>query len=92
MEDISTKKFTTVILESLPDSYENFISSLNARNIDELEWDSIKGSLIEEYMNHEEKDKKQIPTSNNALFTSGHRRQFNHCAHSARSTGRADFK
>ena len=87
-EDISTKKFATVILGSLPDSYENFISSLNARNIDELEWDSIKGSLIEEYMNRKEKDEKQIPTSKNALFTSGHRRQFKHRAHSARGTGR----
>ena len=45
-EDISTKKFATVILGSLPDSYENFNSSLNARNIDEPEWDSIKPSLI----------------------------------------------
>ena len=87
-EDISTKKFATVILGSLLDSYENFISSLNARNIDELEWDSIKGSLIEEYMNRKEKDEKQIPTSNDALFTSGNRRQFNHRAHSARGTGR----
>ena len=80
-EDISTKKFAT-------DSYENFISSLNARNIDELDWDSIKGSLIEQYMNLKEKDEKQIPTSNEALFTSGHRRQFNHRAHSGRGTFR----
>ncbi len=41
-EDISARKFATVILGSLPDSYENFISSLNARNIDELDWDNIK--------------------------------------------------
>ena len=39
-------------------------------------------------MNHKEKDEKQIPTSNDALFMSGHRRQFNHHLHSACGTGR----
>ena len=39
-------------------------------------------------MNRKEKDEKQIPTSNDALFTSCLRRQFNHHAHSARGTGR----
>eukprot|EP00794_Sanderia_malayensis_P004146 gene4146-4698_t len=31
-EEISSRKFATVLLGSLPDSYENFISGLNARN------------------------------------------------------------
>lgn len=42
-EDISPKKFATVILGSLPDSYNNFLTSLNARDAQELEWDNIKG-------------------------------------------------
>ena len=87
-ENISTKKFATFILESFPYCYENFISSLNARNIDELEWDSIKESLIEEYMSCKEKDEKQSLTSNDALFTSDRGRQFNHRAHGACGAGR----
>ena len=47
-EEISSRKFATVLLGSLPDSYENFISSLNARNIEELRWEDIKGSLVED--------------------------------------------
>eukprot|EP00794_Sanderia_malayensis_P004192 gene4192-4751_t len=35
-EEISSKKFATVILGSLPESYDNFLTSLNARNADEL--------------------------------------------------------
>ena len=88
-EEISKKKFATVILGSFPESYENFISNLNARNIDELEWGYIKRSLIEEYTSPKEKDEKQkTPTSNNALFTSGRGRQFNHRAHGTRGTNR----
>ena len=34
-EDISPRKFATVVLQSLPDPYENFISSLKARNIED---------------------------------------------------------
>ena len=47
-EDISPKKFATVVLGSLPDSYDNFLTSLNARDAKELDWDNIKGLLIEE--------------------------------------------
>ena len=65
-EDISSKKFATVVLGSLPESYDNFLTSLNARKADELEWDSIKALLVEEYLKR--KDKKQQNTSNNALF------------------------
>ena len=49
-EDISTKKFATVVLGSLPESYDTFLTSLNARKADELDWDNIKGLLIEEYL------------------------------------------
>ena len=49
-EEITSKKFETVILGSLLESYDNFVSNLNARTADELNWDDIKGPLIEEYI------------------------------------------
>ena len=49
-EEILSRKFETVILGSLPESYDNFVSILNARTAEELNWDNIKGPLIEEYM------------------------------------------
>ena len=67
-EEISSRKFATVIRGSLPESYDNCVSSLNAQTADELNWDNIKGPLIEEYM--ERKDKRdQQHSSNDALFT-----------------------
>ena len=36
-EEISDKKFATVVLGSLPESYDNFILSLNARNVEGIE-------------------------------------------------------
>ena len=53
-EEISDKKFATVVPGSLPESYDNFISSLNARNVEKLNWDNIKNLLIEEYMKRKE--------------------------------------
>ena len=41
-EEISDKKFAMVVLGSLPESYDNFISSLNARNVEELNWDKYQ--------------------------------------------------
>ena len=67
-EEISSKKFATVVLGSLPDSYDNFLISLNARSADDLEWENVKGLLIEEYMKRSEKNEKQ--QSDNALFFS----------------------
>ena len=49
-EEISSKKFATVVLGSLPDSYDNFLTSLNARSANDLDWENVKGLLIEEYM------------------------------------------
>ncbi len=65
-EDISPKKFATVVLGSLPDSYDNFLTSLNARDAKELDWDNIKGLLIEEYMKR--KDKNDNNKSDNAMY------------------------
>lgn len=49
-EEISDKKFATVVLGSLPESYDNFISSLNTQKIEELKWENIKALLIEEHL------------------------------------------
>ncbi len=70
-EDISDQKFATVVLGSLPESYEGFISSLNARKMEELNWNNIKGLLIEVYMKRKEKGEKQSEESgrNEALFS-----------------------
>ena len=57
-EEITSQTFATVVLGSLPESYDNFISSLNTTKVDELNWDHIKGLLIEEYKKREEKEGK----------------------------------
>ena len=41
MKEISDKKFATVVLRSLPESYENFISSLNAQKVEDLKWEKL---------------------------------------------------
>ena len=40
-KEVDDKKVATVILGSLPESYENFLTSLNARNASELKWDDV---------------------------------------------------
>ena len=65
-EEVSSKKFATVVLGSLPESYDTFLTSLNARNAEELNWESVESLLIEEYMKRNEKSKKQ--EADNALF------------------------
>ena len=41
-EEVSPQKFTIAVLGSLPSSYDNFITSLNARNKNEFDWETIK--------------------------------------------------
>ena len=48
-DEISSKKFAVAVLGSLQESYDNFLASLNSRNADTLDWDSIRGALMEEY-------------------------------------------
>ena len=55
-EDISPQKFATVFLGTLPPSYDTFVTSLNARKVDELDWDCLKGSLVEEHLKRKEKN------------------------------------
>ena len=47
-KDITSQEFAVVILGSLPSSYDMFVTSLNARGADDLDWESIKGALTEE--------------------------------------------
>ena len=55
-EEITPQRLATVILGSVPESYDNFMSSLNATKMDELNWDNVKGLFIEEYKKREEKE------------------------------------
>ena len=57
-EDISPKKFATVVLGSLPESYDVFLSSLNARDADKMDWTEIRPLLLEEFMKRKEKTAK----------------------------------
>ena len=65
-EDISSKKSATVILGSLPKSYDTFMTSLNARNAEEIEWEHIKELLVEECIQRKEKTEKH--SFDDALF------------------------
>ena len=89
-EEISSKKFATVVLGSLPDSYDNFLISLNARSADDLDWENVKGLLIEEYMKRTEKNEKQ--ESDNALLVSrgksSYRGSFQPCGGAGGGRGR----
>ena len=55
-EEIFSKKFATVVLGSLPESYDNFFTSLNYWRADDLDWKNVRGLLIEEYMKRTEKN------------------------------------
>ena len=66
-EDISSKKFAIVVLGSLPDSYENFLISMNARDVEKLEWNDVKGALTEEFMKRKEREENKAKSE--ALFT-----------------------
>ena len=68
-EEITPERFATVILGSLPEKYDNFISSLNATKMDGLNWDNVKGLLIEEYKKREEKEDNISTCRNEALLS-----------------------
>ena len=70
-EEISPQKFATTVLGSLPESYANFITSLNAKNMDELEWESVKGALLEEETKRKERNTNS--GRDEALFTTPQR-------------------
>ena len=80
-EDISSHKFATTVLGSLPPSYDNFVTSLNARNIDDFHWDAIKGALMEE--DSKRKEKRNQNNRDDVFFT-GSRRGGGHYGGAAR--------
>ena len=88
-EEVSSKKFAIVILGSLPDSYDNFLTSLNARNADDLDWTSVKSLLVEEYMKRQEKEKQR--TDEEALFTRSQEQGF-HGSSEQSNRGRGRFR
>ena len=57
-EDVSPKKFAVTILGALPESYSNFVTSLNTRPLTELTWDNIRGPLIEEFLKRKDQANK----------------------------------
>ena len=54
-EEILDQKFATVVLGSLTESYENFISRLKAQKVEDLKWENVKSLLIEEYVKRKAK-------------------------------------
>ena len=86
-EDISSKKFAIVVLGSLPDSYENFLISMNARDVEKLEWSDVKGALTEEFMKRKDKDENKAKSE--ALFTMNRGRGSSSSFRGGRSAGRS---
>ena len=85
-EDISPRKFATVVHGSLPESY-NFLTGLNAGDANSFQWDNIKQVLIEEYMKRKEKNEKQ--KNEDAMFI---RKGRNFQEYSGRNRGRSNFR
>ena len=69
-EEVSSQKFAVIFLGSLPDSFDTFMTSLNARDVSLLTWESLKPSLMEEYMRRKEKIEKQNK-SEDAFYAGG---------------------
>jgi len=78
---IPSNKFTTVVLGSLPESNDNFLTSVNATNADHLDWENVKG-LLTEYMRRAEKNEKEESTDNTLFVNRG--RNFDQGRHQAR--------
>ena len=89
-EEISSKKFATVVLGSLPASYDNFLTSLNARNADDLDWENVKGLLIEEFMKR--KDKSEREANENALFAKRDQQHVRQQNQNGAQRGRRNFR
>ena len=66
-DDVSPQKFAVTVLGSLPESYDVFLTSLNARDAQNMDWDNIKPLLVEEFMKRKEKEQKK--KDDEALFT-----------------------
>lgn len=65
-EEISPSRFAIAILGSLPPSYDNFITSLNAQSKENFDWDTVNGALLEEEAKRTERFQVK---DEDALFT-----------------------
>ena len=86
-DEISSKKFATAILGSLPDSYDNFLTSLNARDAETLDWNSIQGVLMEENAKRQEREEEPRP-DDHALFAHNSRGRGGNARRGGRGGGR----
>ena len=78
---------------SLPESYNNFVSGLNIHTADELNWDNIKGPLIEEYMKRKDKRDQQSSSNEKRKFPSRGRNTSNYPRnYQAGGHGRSGFR
>ena len=59
-EEIPLRNMPLLYLEVHPVHTIISLEVLNARKADEIDWDSIKGSLVEEYMKRKEKNDSLI--------------------------------
>ena len=62
---ILSKKFATVVLGSLPESYDNFLTSLNARNANDLDWENVR---IVDWRIYEQAEKNILRNKNQAMY------------------------
>ena len=65
-EETTSKKFAIIMLGSLPQSYDHLVTSMNTLDINHLDWENIKGVLMEEYLRCQEKEREKA--SENALL------------------------
>ena len=71
-EDVSDKKFAVVVLGSLPESYDVFKTTLNARDANTLTWADTKSALTEYYMSMKDKGEKNKRTEDAYLAAERH--------------------
>ena len=88
-EEISSKKFAVAVLGSLPESFDTFMTSLNARDAESFEWEEIQGALVEEFL--KKNDKKEKHLSDEAFLTrNGYSQRTNNRSNLRRSSYRGN--
>jgi len=58
-QNITSAEFALTVLGSLPESYDGFLMSMNARDPKELTWESVRPALLEEYQRRNDSQKKE---------------------------------
>lgn len=56
---VSSEEFALTVLGSLPDSFDGFLTSMNARDPKGLTWESVRPALIEEYQRKKDNSKPE---------------------------------